>query len=76
MNLSERIAAAAALYDPTLMNELHVARPEPGRRWRNPPAGEGGVAISTDTAPALGALAVAALRIRVGRVPVTVGRPA
>jgi hypothetical protein len=32
------------------------------------------VAISTDTAPALGALAVAALRIRVGRVPVTVGR--
>jgi hypothetical protein len=30
MNLSERIAAVAALYDPTLMNALRAAKPARG----------------------------------------------
>jgi hypothetical protein len=45
MNLPDRIAAAAALYDPTLMNELRVGRPERNRRVRTVISGESGSAL-------------------------------
>ncbi len=73
MNLPARIAAAAALYDPTLLNELRAATLDRDRRWRNPLGGEGGAAPLLVAAVVLALLA--ALRGHVS-LPVRVACPA